>query len=437
MATDAYVSTLAWLYRLEARRGIDLELARVRRAAAALGHPERAAPTFHVAGTNGKGSTAAMLAAMLAAAGARVGLYTSPHLVSFRERIQVAGTPITEAAVVDGIASIRAVLGPAMNLTCFEVATLLAWETFRAAAVDAVVLEVGLGGRLDATNVVTPAVAVVTNVGLDHEAWLGDTLAMIAREKAGVVKAGVPVVSGATGVAGDVVAARARELGSPLEVIDRDFALEPDAGGRPAYRSPRGVISPLTLGLAGAHQRRNAALAIRALECVPRLTPSDAAIRAGLADVRWPGRLQVVRREPLVLLDGAHNGAGVEALAAEVRARAAGRRVRVLFGVMRDKGWQTMLRELAEVASEVVVTRPRQPRSASPAEVAAAASCPARVIDDPAAAYRELLATSAPDDVVVAAGSLFLVGDLLPVIDPSLVAAAERERAAAVLAGRW
>ncbi|MCC6767392.1 MAG: bifunctional folylpolyglutamate synthase/dihydrofolate synthase [Deltaproteobacteria bacterium] len=436
MAVDAYVATLAWLYRLEARHGIDLKLERVRRAAAVLGHPEGAAPTFHVAGTNGKGSTAAMLAAMLTAGGVRVGLYTSPHLVSFRERILIAGMPITEAAVVDGVAKIRGTLGRAMDLTCFEVSTLLAWGAFRAAAVDVVVLEVGLGGRLDATNLATPEVAVVTNVGFDHEAWLGDTLPAIAREKAGIVKAGVPVVSGARGVAGDVVAARAREVGSPLEVLGRDFALEPDADGTLAYRSARGVISPVTLGLAGAHQRRNAALAVRALELVPRLTPSVAAIRAGLADVRWPGRLQVVCREPLVLLDGAHNAAGVEALAEDVRVRAAGRRVRVLFGVMRDKGWQTMLRGLAEVTSEIVVTRPRQPRSASPADVAGAAPCPVRVVDDPVAAYRELLATSAPDDVVVVAGSLFLIGDLLPVIDPSLAVAAERERAAAALAGR-
>ncbi|MEB2284984.1 MAG: hypothetical protein B6D46_11860 [Polyangiaceae bacterium UTPRO1] len=436
MGVDAYVATLAWLYRLEARRGVDLELARVQRAAAALGHPERAAPTFHVAGTNGKGSTAAMIAAMLAADGVRVGLYTSPHLVSFRERIVVAGEPIAEEAVVAGIAAIRAALGPAPGLTCFEITTLLAWEAFRAAAVDAVVLEVGLGGRLDATNIVLPAVTVVTNVDLDHEAWLGATLPAIAREKAGVVKAGVPVVSGAAGAAAAVVAARARTLASPLEVLDRDFTLAPGADGELAYRSPRGSIAPVALALAGDHQRRNAALAIRAVELGARRPPSGAAIRCGLAGVKWPGRLQVVCREPLVLLDGAHNVAGIEALAAAVRARAGGRRVRALFGVMRDKGWQTMLRGLADVASEIVVTRPRQPRSLPPGELAAAAPFSVRVVEDPVAAYRELLAVSAADDVVVVTGSLFLVGDLLPVVDPALAAAADRERAAAVLAGR-
>ncbi len=436
MADDAYVATLAWLYRLDAVHGIDLKLERVRRAAAALGHPERCAPTFHVAGTNGKGSTAAMLAAMLAADGRRVGLYTSPHLVSFRERITIGGVPIAEDAVVEGVAAIRRRLGTGLDLTCFEVMTLLAWRTFAAAQVEVVVLEVGLGGRLDATNVVTPVVAVVTNVGLDHEAYLGPDVATIAGEKAGIIKAAVPVVSGATGVAGEVVAARARELGSPIEVLDRDFTLGPELDGTLAYRSPRGSLGPIVLALAGMHQRRNAALAIRALELAPMLTPSRAAMLAGLADVRWPGRLQVVSREPLVLLDGAHNAAGIAALIAEIRSRAAGRRVRVLFGVMRDKGWQSMLAALGEVATEIVVTRPRQPRSAEPADLAAGRSGRVRTCGDPLTAYRQLVATSGPDDVVVVAGSLFLVGDLLPVVDPTLAAAAERERAAARLAGR-
>jgi dihydrofolate synthase/folylpolyglutamate synthase len=436
MAVDAYVTTLAWLYRLEAAQGIDLKLERVRHAAAALGNPERAAPTFHVAGTNGKGSTAAMLAAMLAAGGRRVGLYTSPHLVSFRERIVVAGVPISEAAVVEGVAAIRAALGSAHDLTCFEVMTFLAWRTFAAARVDVVVLEVGLGGRLDATNIVTPEVAVITNVGIDHEEFLGADLMSIAREKAGIIKAGVPVVSGATGSAADVIAARAAALASPLEVLSRDFALETGSDGRLAYRSQAGTIAPLAIGLHGAHQHRNAALAVRALELVPAFTPSPARIVAGLTDVRWPGRLQVVCREPLVLLDGAHNAAGIEALVAEVRALAAGRRVRVLFGVMRDKGWQSMLRTLGVVASEIVLTRPRQPRSVAPEVLATAVSVPVRVIEDPAAAYRELLATSAPNDVVVVAGSLFLIGDILPNVDPTLAADAERERAAARLAGR-
>jgi len=185
---DAYVQTLSWLYAREAQAGIDLKIARVAAAAERLGHPERAAPAVHVGGTNGKGSTAAMLDAMLRAGGRRVGLYTSPHLVSFRERIVVDGVPVSEEEVVDGVARLRRDLDDARGLTAFEIMTLLAWLVFVAHAVEMQVLEVGLGGRLDATNVVTPEVAVITNVGRDHEAFLGDTIGAIAGEKAGIVK---------------------------------------------------------------------------------------------------------------------------------------------------------------------------------------------------------------------------------------------------------
>jgi len=305
------------------------------------------------------------------------------------------------------------------------VMTLLAWLAFADARVDVVVLEAGLGGRLDATNIVTPEVAVITNIGFDHEEYLGHDLASIAREKAGIIKAGIPVVSGATGEAATIIADAAAAAGSACEL---DGTLE--------FRSRAGTIGSLALGLGGAHQRSNAALAVRALELAPALTPPPSAVAAGLATVSWPGRLQVVRREPLVLLDGAHNAAGIDALVSEVRTLAAGRRVRVLFGVMRDKGWQGMLRALGEVATEIVLTRPRQPRSAPPESLLAAVSCAVRTADDPVEAYRSLVAESLAGDVVVIAGSLFLVGDLLPVIDPTRTVDAERERAAARLAGR-
>jgi dihydrofolate synthase/folylpolyglutamate synthase len=436
MEAGAYERTLASLYALEARAGINLKLERVARAVAALGHPQRSAPALHVAGTNGKGSTAAMAAAILAAGGRRVGLYTSPHLVSFRERIVIDGQPISEAEVIEGVARIRRDVPADLGLTCFELITLLAWSTFAARAVDTMVLEVGLGGRLDATNVVVPAAAIVTNVGHDHEEFLGHELAAIAAEKAGIIKAGVPIVSGATGVAAEVIAARAATLASPLSQLDRDFTLAADADGALAYRSPTSTVAPLALALAGAHQRRNAALAVRALECARMLACDAAAVRAGLADVVWPGRLQVVQREPLVLLDGAHNPAGIEVVAAEVRSLAAGRPVKVLFGVMGDKDWQAMLRTIGAVAAEIVLTRPRQRRSADPALLAAAIGGDARVEPDPAAAYRRLVATSAATDVVLVTGSLFLVGDVLATIDPAFALAAAQERTALRLAGR-
>lgn len=438
MADDAYERTLAWLYGLETQAGIDLKLERVRAACARLGHPERSAPVLHVAGTNGKGSTAAMAAAVLRADGRRVGLYTSPHLVSFRERIVVDGAPIAADAVVEGVARLRRDLGDDAGLTCFEMITLLAFVELAAQRVDAMVLEVGLGGRLDATNVVEPEVTIVTNVGLDHERFLGSDIASIAREKAGIVKPGIPVVSGAGGEAAAVVAATAARLGSPLHVLDEEFALGRDADGMLRYRSPVGTRGPLVLGLDGRHQWANAALAIRALEVTSTFRPSAAAVVAGLADVRWPGRLQLVRDAPAVVLDGAHNPAGVAVLLEGLRDLMAGRRVRVLFGVMADKVWQGMLTTLAEAAYEIVLTRPRQPRSADPAVLASAvADHPrVRIAPDPVAAYDDLVGRSAPEDVVVVTGSLFLVGDVLPAAEPALAAEAACERRAAALAGR-
>ena len=436
MRADAYERTLASLYALEARAGIDLRLDRVRRAVAALGHPERAAPALHVAGTNGKGSTAAMLAAILAAAGRRVGLYTSPHLVSFRERIVVDGRPIDESEVIEGVARIRRDVPEDVALTCFELITLLAWWIFAARRVDVAVLEVGLGGRLDATNVVVPEVAIITNVGRDHEQYLGADLATIAAEKAGIIKPGVPVVSGARGVAAAVVSERAAALSSPLSQLGRDFTLDGDPAAALIYRSSGVTIAPLAIGLRGRHQQHNAALAVRALESAATIGCDPAAVRAGLAGVVWPGRLQVVCREPLVLLDGAHNCPGIEVVAAEVGSLAAGRPVRVLFGVMGDKDWRTMLRLLGAIASEIVLTRPRHARSADPAMLAAAVDGRVSVEPDPAAAYRALVAGSAPGDVVLVTGSLFLVGDVLATIDPGLAAEAARERTALRLAGR-
>ncbi len=337
--------------------------------------------------------------------------------------------------MVEGLDAIRRVLGAEPPLTCFEMMTLLAWRVFAARRVDATVLEVGLGGRLDATNVVEPEIAVITNVGLDHQEYLGGDVPAIAAEKAGIVKRGIPVVTAASGEALAVIAARARALESPLHVLGAEFAVARDLAGRLAYRSPATTLAPLALALAGTHQHRNAALALRALELTHGLA-DRARVMPALAAVSWPGRLQVVGAAPLVLLDGAHNTPAMEVVVEEVRALAAGRPVRVLFGAMRDKPWRRMLQILDTVAVEIVVTRPRQPRSADPAELAGAVASPVRVVPDPDAAFRGLVGASAPGDVVLVTGSLFLVGDVLPIVDPGRRPDADRERAAAKLAGR-
>lgn len=410
---DDYQRTLAWLYALEAAKGMDFKLERVALALGRLGDPQRAYPTLHVAGTNGKGSVAAMLDACLGAAGYRVGRYTSPHLVELGERITVAGVPMPRAALVALADEVRAVsLARGIGLTFFEILTVMAFLSFARSGVDVAVVEVGLGGRLDATNVIEPLVAVITSIGRDHCEWLGDSLAAIATEKGGIIKPGRPVVLGPVGAeAGAVLRRLAQERGAPLVAAGRDYHLS--GGGRLDFTGLGWDLRDVAIGLRGAHQRHNAGTVLAALAAVRDVLPVDeVAVRQGLATVCWPGRLEVVDTSPLTIVDGAHNPDGIAALVAELPALAAGRPVDLLFAVMRDKDWGTMARRLAPHCRTAVVTEVLPPRGAAADEVAAvfAPFCPAVAEPDLARAWRR--ARAARDGVVVAAGSLFLVGEL-------------------------
>jgi dihydrofolate synthase/folylpolyglutamate synthase len=326
------VSSDEILERLQALhpRRIDLSLGRIERLLAALGNPERKlAPVAHVAGTNGKGSTVAFLRAMLEAAGKRVHVYTSPHLVRFHERIRIAGKLIDEKHLKDVLARCEAA-NNGEPITFFEVTTAAAFLAFAETPADAVLLEVGLGGRLDATNVVDkPRVSVITPVSMDHRDFLGDTIAKIAAEKAGILKAGVPAVIGPQGdEAHSVIAARAREVGAPLTTFGTDWSASATADGM-AYQGPKGRLTLPRPGLSGAHQIANAGAAITALGYLMPEAWNEGAIATGLINVEWPGRLQRLTRGPLVhivntrapkgstlWLDGGHNPDAGAALAA-------------------------------------------------------------------------------------------------------------------------
>jgi dihydrofolate synthase/folylpolyglutamate synthase len=419
----AWEDTLGYLWGLEVAGGWDLKLERMRAALARRGHPEDRWPALHVAGTNGKGSVAAMLDAVLTAAGYRTGLYTSPHLVDFAERIRAGGRTIPRDAVVALVRELRADLEAAgIALTHFEFVTLLGFEWFRRIGIDVGVIEVGLGGRLDATNLVRPAVTAITSIAHDHEAWLGRDLASIAAEKAGIVKAGVPLALGRVPPEAEaVIAARAAAEGAPVARVGTDGRLEtaPPRGFR--FRGPGVEWTDLRLGLAGRFQEENAAVALTALALVRRDLPCpESAVRAGLAAVRWPGRLAVVGRAPLVLLDGAHNPAGVEALARELPAIVGGRRVVLVFATMADKAWPAMLASLLPWAAEAVVTRVGR-RGADPALLAAALAgrVPVRATENARAARAAAVAAAGPDGAVVVTGSLFLVGEAYTVLGPA------------------
>ena len=414
-----YAETVAYLQGLEVSKGWDLKLDRMRAALALRGRPQTRFRALHVAGTNGKGSTAAMLEAVLRAAGHRTGLYTSPHLVDFAERIRAGGLAIPHDAVVDLVRELREALGAAgIDLTHFEFATLLAFEWFARIGVELAVVEVGLGGRLDATNVLAPLVTVITSIGRDHEEFLGDDVIAIAREKAGIARPGVPLVVGALAPeVAEAIGAVARAVGAPLVTAAGDAVLEPGPGGL-VFRAPGVEWDGLRPALAGAFQRENARTALMTLAAIREAVPCDVrAVREGLAGTWWPGRLAEIADAPRTIVDGAHNPDGVEALARELPGLAGGRPVTLVFAVMADKDWRPMLDRLASHATRVIATRVGR-RGLDPALVAGALAgrLPTEVLEPAAAAIAQARRTTAADAVVLVAGSLFLVGEAYAVV---------------------
>ena len=415
-----YDETIDFLYRLQ-WHGIRLDLGPAERLLDAAGRPHERYRVIHVGGTNGKGSTAAMLASMLGAAGYSVGLYTSPHLIDFTERIRVDGRPIGRDQVVGLTEDLRAVLPADIEPTFFEFTTAMAFLAFARAAVDVAVVEVGMGGRLDATNVVRPLVSVVTNVDLDHQRYLGDTVGAIAREKAGIIKPGVPVVTGAAHPdALAVLAEVATGRGSSLTVVGRDVRVTGPSPALFAYEGVAERLDDLTCPLLGRHQMTNAATALAAIEHARDrglFVPSDA-IRRGLARVRWEGRLEVVKSRPLILVDGAHNPAGADALAEFLRAERArrpGARLVVVFGILAEKDLRGIIDRVGPLADEVVLTESGYHRAASVEALRAAASSltvPVRLVPDLARAVEETEARLAADDWCVVTGSLYTVGEV-------------------------
>ncbi len=390
-------------------------LERIEGLLAALGHPEARYALVQVGGTNGKGSIACLLAAVLKAAGRRVGLYTSPHLVSFRERIRVNGEPIAEDAVADGVEALGTLIAR-LDATMFEATTALALDHFAREAVDVAVLEVGLGGRLDATTVGRPLVTVLGPIDLDHQAYLGDTLAAIAEEKAAIIRAGLAVSAAQAPEAEAVVVRQAAARGVPLLLEGRDLHVA--VGERTLEgqvidcRGPGWSLAGLRLALLGAYQPTNALLAVAAAR---HLGAGEPAVRAGLARARWPGRFQVLRGEPTLVLDGAHNPAGARALLASLRALFGAAPVTFVVGVSRDKDAAAILAALAPAARRLILTRAAHPRAAEPEALRAQAPPSIPAVETAATVAAALaLATRPPaPPVVCVAGSLFVVGEAL------------------------
>jgi dihydrofolate synthase/folylpolyglutamate synthase len=433
-ADDSYEAAVAALTS-RGRFGISLGLQRVEAILDELDHPERALHGALVGGTNGKGSVVAMAGSVMGAAGLRVGTMPKPHLVSYRERIAIDGRPLDEARfaravqrVMPAVDRVAVRLGPP---TEFEALTAAAFGELARSGLDLVLVEVGLGGRLDATNVLDPGVAAITNVQLDHERYLGHTLAAIGAEKAAIIKPGSLAVTGASGRGLRPISERARSLGVPLALAGprRPYrAAIRDAGWdglRVDLRSPEGLLSDVRVGLLGSHQAGNAAIALALLDALRadgerRGAPLDGltedAIRAGLQSARWPGRLELLTATPCgdVLLDGAHNPAGARALAAAL-SELGMRRFPLVLGAMRGKRVRDMLRALAALEPQPVFTAIDNPGSRPPDELLDAWRAVGGRGGRVAVGRREALDQAAalrrsPDQPVVVAGSLYLVG---------------------------
>jgi dihydrofolate synthase/folylpolyglutamate synthase len=347
--SSAYKEALAWLYGTQ-RFGIKLGLENIQRLLRALEIPAKEQRIVHVAGTNGKGSVCAMIDAVSRAQGYRTGLFTSPHLVTFRERIRVDGEMIAEEKVAEGLSAIHQLISDWEPYpTFFEITTALALIHFKECRCDVIAFETGLGGRLDATNSVQPVVSVITPIGYDHQTWLGNTLEEIAGEKAGIIKAHIPVVSAAQEPAAEkVIRARAAECGAPLQIVSEPYTKTP-------------------LALAGAHQKQNASLAIAALRS-GGIEVQEHAIARGLASIDWPARFQ--RWDERIIIDGAHNPAGARILAQTWREILGDQNATLILAVLDDKDGPGICQALAPISSSVILPTIRSERALPPEELA-------------------------------------------------------------------
>ncbi len=428
------MNAVEYLFGLEFH-GHKFGLDNIRALTDAMGRPQDAFRVLHVAGTNGKGSVCAMADAALRAAGHRTGLYTSPHLIHLEERFQVNGAPLPTKDVADAIEHVRIIAerlqadGTMRALpTFFEVATATAFELFRRAGVEIAVLEVGLGGRLDATNVATPLVGVITNIALEHQQYLGDTLTAIATEKAGIIKPGMVVVSGERGTdAAAVIDETCQARGASLvSAFDGVHVASSCIGGvvRAAISTPRHDYPACVLGLRGRHQLDNAIVAVRALEALDDagIVVPAAAVVHGLEHARWPGRLDVITLDDgrRLLLDAAHNPAGARTLASYLGEAHPGG-VPLVIGAVKDKDHRAMLHELLPHATRVVVCEPPTPRAMPSTELAAlvraaAEAAPLRpgfLVDEVPDPMRAIALAFESAPLVCVAGSIFLVGGVL------------------------
>lgn len=430
-----YDEALNFIHGLN-RFGIKLGLDNIRNLLEILGNPQKGMKIIHVAGTNGKGSTCSMIASILSAAGYKVGLYTSPYLQVFNERIQVNGEIIPDKDIAELTAEIQQAIKTMEKKglgspTEFEVVTALAFLYFKKQAVDFIVLEVGMGGRLDATNVVeAPLVCTITSIGYDHQQHLGNTLSDIAREKCGIIKKGVPVVTSSQEKAAmEVIEETCKNLNCPLTKVSYDIKYKVSHNSLNGQifdvTTPKNNYRDIKIKLLGAHQRENAATAIGAVEALGRsgINISKEAIYSGLLTAKWPGRLEIIRENPVVLLDGAHNTAGMTTLSQAIMEYFPEKRKILVLAILKDKDYMEMVEKIIPVVNVIIVTELDNPRALLTEQLETAVKSKMKQLN---LDYKNRLFTeknlsnaaklafhiSEPDDLIIFAGSLYLVGGI-------------------------
>jgi len=416
-ATETYADLLSWAYDLQ-KFGIKFGLSSTGRLLETMGSPHLDLKCVHIGGTNGKGSVAAMISAALKTGGYKVGLYSSPHLVSFEERFKINDVMISREKARSLMASVKKAVNQSEPPTFFEFTTAMAFQLFGQEQTDLAILEVGMGGRLDATNLVNPLVSIITNISLEHQEYLGQTLLEIAGEKAGIIKEGVPLVSAAA--QSDVLelfSRICREKESPFYLLGRDFHLKHGQKGM-TYLGMEKTLEGFEIGLAGEHQEQNCATALCVLELLDKAGYSwnEKALVEGLKNTSWPGRFQKIPGRPLLILDGAHNPDAARALVKTIKNLFGHKKVVMVLGIMKDKDIKSLIPAFLDGVHEAVLSRPVYARSSEPQELARAAvnhPVPFTVCTPLIQAIELARHKAGPDGVVVISGSLFTVGEAM------------------------
>ncbi len=413
---DSYNIILKSMYSLR-RFGIKLGLSTIRRILKGLGNPQDSFSCIHVAGTNGKGSVASALASILNASGYKAGLYTSPHLVGFNERITVGNRPISNDHVIESYQAVNHVHYGDREPTFFEFATAMAFYEFDRQKVDWAVIETGMGGRLDATNIIKPALSIITNISVEHREYLGNTISQISGEKGGIIKRHTPVVTGIKQKSAVLVVKEiAKTKSAPFFRLGDEFRVKRNKSGTFSYFGIENNWRNLQTGLLGNYQVDNAALVVAACELLNKKKAdiSIKSIKDGLTNNSWPGRLEVVSKNPFILLDGAHNLIAARNLSKYLSNNLSNYNITLVIGILDDKPYKAMLKALLPICKKVIITSPKIDRALAPEKLSTFAEsfiADITIIPDVKEAVKYAIKTPLPDDAVCIAGSLYLVGE--------------------------